>query len=556
MPITVETIWPAPVDARAEQVMVAMRDGVRLATDVYLPPQPKPSPAVLVRLPYDKSGRYTFMPALAPHFLDRGYVFVVQDVRGKFRSEGETMPYLHEVEDGYDTIDWVTRQRWSNSVVGMFGDSYYGWTQWAALASGHPALRAIVPRVTSANLAAIRLGTHWDSGIPPLYAGSYLAHHWVAGPDYEYSPDWTVRPLAAVFDEAFRQIGARSAGFDAMVAQLRPIAPLHGRHPFDGREIPTLHSVGWFDNIGPDSMRDYRTLQERGRTLQYLIADSTDHENYALAQVPIRPDNDHDSNDEALERLLPAYLGPGLDFFDAFLQDRRAAPPPVRWHLGHDDWHRGPRWPPPQSRPWLLYLSHGTQATRSADGGLLARRAPAAADQARWTHDPAHLVPSTVSNPFAFINEDPDERPVQERGDVATFTSEPAASPVDLAGPVEARLAVSSTGPSAHVYAKLCDVTPGGTARMLARGQAFIADARQEAPVGVYLGHTGYRLRAGHRLRLHVACSDFPLYLPYPGDGRNPWQATRGTANGIALQTGGSSPSHLTVHVMTGRAEQ
>jgi uncharacterized protein len=127
---------------------------------------------VLVRLPYDKCGRYTFMPALAPLLLDRGYAFVVQDVLGKFRSEGETMPYVHEVADGYDTIDWITGQTWSNGVIGMFGDSYYGWTQWAAVASGHPALRAIVPRMSGSDLASIRLATRWDSGIPPLHGAA------------------------------------------------------------------------------------------------------------------------------------------------------------------------------------------------------------------------------------------------------------------------------------------------------------------------------------------------------------------------------------------------
>ena len=123
MTIALETLRPAPLDPAAEQVMVPMRDGVRLATDVYLPARPGPLPAVLVRLPYDKCGRYTFMPQCAPYFTERGYAFVVQDVRGKFRSEGETMPFMHEVDDGYDTLEWIVAQSWSDGLVGMFGDS-------------------------------------------------------------------------------------------------------------------------------------------------------------------------------------------------------------------------------------------------------------------------------------------------------------------------------------------------------------------------------------------------------------------------------------------------
>src|SRR5215472_5517426 len=110
--LQVMTIGPAPLDPAAEQVLVRMRDGVTLATDVYLASDTTPRPAVLVRLPYDKCGRYTFMPQVAPHFTERGYVFVVQDVRGKFRSGGDTIPYVHEVSDGYDTIDWIATQAW------------------------------------------------------------------------------------------------------------------------------------------------------------------------------------------------------------------------------------------------------------------------------------------------------------------------------------------------------------------------------------------------------------------------------------------------------------
>jgi hypothetical protein len=155
MPYKLSYLEPAPLDPHAEQTMVPMSDHVRLATDVYLPNRPGRLPAILVRLPYDKCGRYTFMPQLAPCFTERGYTFVVQDVRGKFRSEGETMPFVREIGDGYDTLEWIVRQPWSDGMVGMYGDSYYGFTQWAAVASGHPSLKAIVPRVTGTEVAGL-----------------------------------------------------------------------------------------------------------------------------------------------------------------------------------------------------------------------------------------------------------------------------------------------------------------------------------------------------------------------------------------------------------------
>ena len=195
--------------------MVPMRDGVRLATDVYLPDGAGPFPAVLVRLPYDKNGRYCWMPFLASHFIARGYAFVPQDVRGKFRSEGEPVAFVNEVPDGYDAIEWITRQPWSNGDVGMWGDSYYGFTQWAAVAAGHPALKAIVPRVTIADIDT------WLEGVTPLYGAHYLAEYWTDHNTHEWTPDWSQRPLAAVFDAAFEAIGRRSASFDYVLERSR-----------------------------------------------------------------------------------------------------------------------------------------------------------------------------------------------------------------------------------------------------------------------------------------------------------------------------------------------
>ena len=172
MAVEIESLGPAEVDPRAQQHMVPMRDGVELAIDVYLPDGPGPWPAVLVRLPYDKNGRYCWMPFISRHFTERGYAFLPQDVRGKFRSGGETNAFVHEIDDGYDTIEWITRQPWADGDVGHVGDSYYGFTQWAAVASGHPALRAIVPRVTVADLF------DWLDGVTPLYGAHYMAEFW------------------------------------------------------------------------------------------------------------------------------------------------------------------------------------------------------------------------------------------------------------------------------------------------------------------------------------------------------------------------------------------
>ncbi|HMK93382.1 MAG TPA: CocE/NonD family hydrolase [Thermoleophilia bacterium] len=553
MTVQLETLQPAPVDSAAEQVMVAMRDRVHLATDVYLPAGSGPHPAVLVRLPYDKAGRYTFMPMLAPHITERGYAFVVQDVRGKFRSGGETKPFIHEVEDGYDTLEWLVAQPWSNGDVGMFGDSYYGFTQWAAVASGHPALKAIVPRVTSADLAFL----NWSGpGVIALYGADYLAHYWADQPIHFFEPDWSHRPLATIYDDAFAAIGARSWGFDQLIAQqtrgVPVIDPYRGSHPFDRVSIPVLHGVGWFDNLAPDSMRDYTALTSRPdkAALQYLDAASVDHENYRLEDLPYTPDQFHDDNDGVVRSMIPWYLAPSLGFFDAVLQGRLAEVPRVHWHLGNVGWRDAVAWPPAGARERRLYLAQADRAGHDPEGGLLLAEHEAAATEARWPHDPGDLVPSTVEDPFSFLFEYPDERTVETRPDVVTFTTEPVAAPLDLVGPAAAYLRVATTGPSMHLFVKLLDVAPDGAAHMLTRGQTQVDEPDPDRLERVDLNHLGYRLLPGHSLRLQVASSDFPLYLPHPGTDENPWLATAGAVNEQRLLTGGDRSSYLRLTVL------
>jgi putative CocE/NonD family hydrolase len=552
--IPIEVLKSSPLHPHAKQIAVRMRDGVNLATDVYLPEDPGPNAAVLVRLPYDKNGRYTFMPAIAPFFTERGYVFVVQDVRGKFRSEGETVAFEHEIDDGYDTIQWITEQPWCDGDIGMWGDSYYGYTQWAAVASGHPALKAIVPRVTSADL-----GLLWSAAgdlEPPaaLYGAQYLAHYWLDQWIYGWEVDYTRRPLKQVFDPGFEAVGARSESFDRMIraaADGEVLSPYHGEHPFDLLRIPVLHTGGWFDNIMPDQMRDWDALAARPKVahLQYLEMNSTDHENYHLDLVPIGPEDDHNSNEEALARMLPRYLGSALDFFDVFLKGKGEDFPRARWHRGNDGWQSADSWPPPGVREMQLHLTAADRGQGGAGGGGLAAAPDTDATEAWWTHDPANLVPSTVENPFAFLFTCPDERIVAQRADVLTFTSEPMTARLDLAGPVSITLGVSSTARSTALFVKLVDVRPDGTALMLTRGQGVIRDPDPARAVTIPLAHAGYRLPEGHRLGLQIASSDFPLFLWHPGTDEDPWQATEGKASEQTLPVGGGSQAFLSLTV-------
>lgn len=552
-----EHVAPAPVSPLATEHMVRMRDGVRLATDVYLPAGLEgPTEAVLVRLPYDKCGDYCFMPRLAPLFTARGYAMVVQDVRGKFRSEGEDIPFVNEVLDGYDTLEWIVGQPWSSGRVGMFGDSYYGYTQWAAVASGHPALRAICPRATGAHVVEPR--RPGSDEVELLLMADYLSHHWVGRHAYDFEIDWSPRPLLRVFERIWEALGQRSHGFDLYYPHAVPLRRFPTGHPFDARPVPTLQIMGWFDNIAPWQWSDHDQLSKRPgwAELEYLHIDAVDHEIYHLNDTPITEQNDHAVRVEALDALLPRYVGPALEFFDVYLCSRGtpASIAKVRWRPAHGDWKSAESWPPPGAASRVLYLADADAARGGPPGGALAECPPDASGQATWTHDPQNLVPSKVLDPFAFLLEYPDEHEYGVRDDVLVFSSAPYAEVVELSGPIELRARVRSSAPSMDLFARLLDVDPTGAARYIARGQIHIAEAPRGASVSISLCHAGYLLRPGHALRLHLAGSDFPEFLPDPGTGENPWLATETRRSEHRIWLGGDDPAYLTVTVLPRKA--
>ena len=408
--LRIERIGPGPHSPLATELMVPMRDGVRLATDVYLPDgDADPGPAILVRLPYDKNGEYTFMPEVAAYFMRHGYRVVVQDVRGKFRSEGETLLFVNEAEDGYDTLEWITRQQWSNGVVGMWGDSYYGYTQWAAVSSGHPALRAFVPRVTGTrlgDLAAEIPGSatrEVEMGVHRMYPLTYFYDHDIL----HWPMDWTHLPYQETVERVVEAVGSRPASYDLWSPHPVRLRRFRAGSPFEAPAVPVLMTVGWWDNCAPWQWADHAELQRRPAWAlnEYLRIEAIDHENNSFFEEPWRR-GDGERTPEELQAMLPRYLDPAVEFFDVFLRGsgRPTDIPRVRWQLVHDGpgLRESETWPPAGGQETTLFPGDGDAALGTTPGGSLT---PEAGDEhvVGWKHDPADPVPSPVPDAFAFL---------------------------------------------------------------------------------------------------------------------------------------------------------
>lgn len=500
-----------------------MRDGTRLATDVYLPPAPGRLTAVLVRTPYDKTHPGTLIPDIAGRLTAAGFAVVAQDVRGKIRSEGKPVPFVSERPDGADTCEWITRQPWSDGTVACWGNSYYGFTAWAAAASGHPAVRKVITRLTTTGIGGEFTHRNGVRRLGPVT--EWLRSTWSGPENITERIDWagrTPEELLSGLPSAVREIAALPPGS----------APWDGPR-FAGRgqdhgRLPTLHCAGWFDLFQAGQFADWRRAR-RGAAPQYLVAGATDHMDDLF--VPDTGSADHLADPDARDAMLDRSLSPVIDFL------RGATAPPVRWQLAGGGWQRDRTWPPPRARELRLYLTGaGRSCAEGGEGGLSPvpdRRTGIAC----WEHDPGSPVPCLDRDWWRPLLTAPDERVVERRPDVLVFTSDAWADGLRLAGPVRLRAPVLPAARQGHLVVKLCDVAPDGRSRRIIEAPSPLVGAA----VDVHLGDTGYLLRPGHRLRLQAASSCFPLYPLAPGQ-----------RSLQRLRTGGPDAARLSLTVLPG----
>ncbi len=522
-----ETI-PTELPRRAEagrvlgDVMVAMRDGTRLATDVYLPAGDGPFPAILTRMPYGKREPYCFMPVVAANWVRQGYAAVIQDVRGKWASEGRFEPNLAAVEipDGHDTIDWIAGQDWCDGRVGMWGESYFGFTSYAGATSGHPALVCIAPGDISLDRyhATMRYGCLQLNTVG-TWAISMTSQTYQDLSKLDY---WHL-PLADMANAA----GAPSPYFDELMENPLPSAfwSEHSLLPGYGSiRIPVLHWGGWYDNYLGPTIADWRTMARNNREAgnQHLFIGPWDHEGTAdrLGRVGLLPvrSNTAAAKWDTFVRFFDRYLM-GLD--NGF-----GSAGAVRYYvMGKDIWRDSDTWPPRESAMTRFYLrSAGAAGTLDGDGRLSDESPPPDETPDRYDYDPADPVAETLGlDCWSLAGQMGDRREVERRRDVLVYTSEPFGGGLELSGPLGARLFFASSARDTDVTVALVDVARDGSANLIQDGilrcryrhgidRAELMEPGEVYELSVDLWATSYALGPGHRLRVEVSSSNFNRY--------------------------------------------
>jgi len=529
--------------------MVEMRDGVRLATDVYLPKVAIHGsrlrvPVLFSRLPYGRAEQVACLPAIATELGAHGYALVAQDIRGRYGSGGDALPFgTHELRDAYDTLDWIRAQPWARDGVVMVGDSYCGWLQWAAMASGHSSLRAIVPGMTTTGIGDVWMHNSNSFCLRPMIEWAIMA--WRTRENSFGDLDWSTRPLSALVTSALGESPAGTAF--ARWTQSAPgsrywregvFGAVRARHI----NVPALHVGGWWDIFRKGQVRDWQTARKQ-RADQYMVMSASDHHHVPLLTDPWlgRPDQD----DSQLARRYAKIILPFLD--QSFSGSQHGAIAPVRYEIAHDGWHETSAWPPKELRRHTLSLVDSSRATLDYHGGGLSRLRSRTSGKLNWAYDPADLVPATESDPFALLVGPADQRIIEGRCDVPTFSSVPLEAPMDLVGESHLVLSGASVRPGRQFVARLCDVFPDGRSFTITEGVVKLPPHAAAGAATLEFQPCAYRLQKQHSLRLEICASSFPRYLP--GSTGDPW-CDLGDSIEYELDVGGPSGSRLEVSVL------
>lgn len=537
-------------------VEMTSRDGVILRADVYHPAAPGRYPVLLMRTPYGKSGKGRMAQHPEARFYPlRGYVLVIQDVRGRGRSDGEFFPFLREGPDGYDAVEWAAGLPWSNGVVGTTGQSYLASAQYALAPLAPPGLRAMSP--VAGGASPFRT-TVYRSGVFELAwrlayfvnleresyvrAGTYSEHR--ARLD-SYVVDPAV-PMSPLTDEAIQHLPIRDWG-TRLRGQLPYLADFIA-HSADGpywKEsdirtktdrigVPMLHIGSWYDAFVPDTLGVFEGVRRRApndeiRRAQRLLMGPWAHLQ-PYSQPTTGKSGEIDFGPDAAIELFQSQLR----WFDRWLKGERNGlddEPPVRiFVMGVNRWRDEDDWPLVRAHKRRIHLRHGEHT------GALSWEPPGDDPPDRFTYDPNDPVPTCGGQYLGDGCGVADQRRIMFRPDVLVYVGPTLTEPMEVTGAVSMDLWAASSAPDTDFVAKLVDVHPDGFAQNVVDGivrARFRESLVEPTPIvpgevvhyTIDLRATSHVFLAKHRVAVLVSSSDFPRYdrnansgLPFADD--------------------------------------
>lgn len=508
---------PSPAVKIEIGVRVPMRDGVTLSANIFRPDKPGKFPVIILRTPYGKNSASQF--GFGRFFAGNGYVYIVEDSRGRNDSDGTFHAMHDEADDGYDTIEWAAAQAWSDGNVGTFGGSYGGENQWMAAVSRPPHLKTMGVLVSPP-------GPFYN--IPFQYGALTLL-----------MIDWSIGTTDHV-GQSSRELGLDRAIRELPLVTIDEFAtgkPIHlwksfFAHPtyddywkvvdyerrWDKVDIPVLHISGWYDDDQPGTFRNFTAMRRLGRKGQKLLVGPWPHAINSVTKMGILDFGPASKID---------LQGTMLRWFDRWLKgipNGVDAEAPVRvFVMGANTWRDEPDWPLPATQ-WTKYYFHsGGKANSLSGDGVLSVAPPRNEPQDKYDYDPADPTPFIMPVSSGQIGGPDDYRSVGERKDVLVYSTPPLEQDLEITGPLSVKLFASSSAPDTDWNAMLLDVYPDGYALRLNDGvirASFRESFEKPSPIEpgkiyeytIDCWQTSMLIKKGHRIRVHIASAAFPKF--------------------------------------------
>jgi putative CocE/NonD family hydrolase len=539
-PLTDPLLSTAKYDVVEERnIMIPMRDGVKLATDIFLPKDEPKAPVILIRTPYKKE----MVELQARYFARRGYACAVQDCRGRFSSEGTWEPFVNEPQDGHDAVEWLAVQPWSSGKVGMIGGSYVGWVQWWAAREKPAHLVTIIPNVSPPDPFY---------NLPYEYGAFFIwgAIWWADVLESEATADLSGAAMGRIGEKKYLKL-LRSLPVIELDKTVLGKENRYWRkwieHPANDAywdrsnflerlkdvNIPAFHQSGWFDGDGIGTKLNYLAMAAAGHPDQKLILGPWGHQDKATRQI-----GDLDFGPQALLDLPTLYLR-WFDYWLKGVANGILEEPLVKiFVMGSNKWLEGEAYPLPYTQMQKWFLGSGGKAnTSKGDGTLSPDLPPLSSEPDKYVYNPGDPTP----NPDFYEESEESEKEVRSveekrreaeayhekvtssRSDILVYQTKNLDKPLTFAGPISAVLYASSSAKDTDWFMRLVWIQKDGKVFPLAEGKIrarFRESTKTPLPLKpgeVYeysldLWQTGITIPGGDALRVEVSSASFPNF--------------------------------------------
>ena len=587
-----------------QKVMMPMRDGVRLATDIYRPKTDKPVPIIFSRTPYNfnsyRDGELvTRTLQTAYEAVQRGYAYVVQNERGRFFSEGEWDILGTPLTDGYDAFTWMAAQSWSNGKIGTIGCSSTAEWQMAVASMNHPNHTALIPQAYGAGVG--KIGSYYEQG--NWYrggAGQMLFTAWLYSTQhdpfaprlpegieqkdllrlqrfYDMAPryprvDWAKALSHLPVQDILKNVNGPQGIYEEMITR-KPNDPkwfqgglFHDNMDF---EKPGFWFVSWYDVATSPNLAMYNHIianakDPKIRDNQYLVIAPTLHCSFTRAT-----ENTIVGERSMGDARLP-YDELTYGWFDFWLKGEengiREKMPKVRYFtMGSNEWQSSDTWPPKEAQMVTYYLDSKGKANSRLGNGTLGLRKPSKDNPDTFTYDPMNPVPSYGGNVCCTGNAVQggafDQQEMELREDILVYTSEPLQEGIEVSGFIEAKLFLSSDVKDTDLTIKLIDVYPDGkaynldeTIQRVRYREGYEKEVFMEKgkvyEVNMTPMSTSNYFQKGHRIRIEISSSNFPRFDRNMNTGGNNYDETKGKVATNSIHHSSKHPSSISLPIV------